>query len=94
MKISRVRVTQFEDGNGNPLVFCPKNIKLLMIEKDIDILVLAEKLGTARSNVYNILIGHTTPKVGRLEKLAKILGVEVESFFEGGLKLIYTPKAS
>ncbi len=62
-----------------------KKIKMAMLKKDINQSDLADKLGITKSVVSNWFIGNRNPKIETLEKIAKVLGTDVNYFLNDDL---------
>ena len=64
--------------------FAPARIKLLREAKGITQEELGKRVGCTRQAIQQIEIGHNTPSVDTLEKIAKVFKAKVGFFFDQG----------
>ena len=60
-----------------------RNIKAIAYDHDISLVRLAEKVGVDRSRLYNYTKGLCAPSCVTLYRIAKELGVSMDSFMDG-----------
>jgi len=62
-----------------------KNLKKYMIDRDINLTMLAKKLGMSKEWICNVINGHFEARETRI-KIAKILKVSYEEIWEDNKK--------
>ena len=71
---------KFYDKNGNPIG--DKNIKHVLVDKNITQKELAEAMGVTDSYISYVVNGYKIPSAEMQKKIARFLGVKEKEIFE------------
>ena len=72
-----------KDDNNQFLIGLGKNVSRLRKEKGIKQIELSSEVDMDKANLIRIEKGRTNPTSLTLRKLAKVLGIKTQQFFEG-----------
>ena len=77
---------KFYDKNGNPIG--DKNIKHVLVDKNITQKELAEAMGVSDGYISYVVNGYKIPSAEMRKKIARVLGVKEKEIFEIWHKLL------
>lgn len=56
-------------------------LKVILVERDMSVLELAEKTGLSARSISRFVNGHTTPTINNAYKISDILGLHITKVF-------------